>query len=278
MPANLFVSYSRRDFPFVRDFVRSLRESGMNVWLDVTNLSAGERWSSRIETALKESAYVLVVVSPYSLKSAQVQREIEAADQYQKVIVPVLLQTTVLCKRLQEIQYVDFRVSYEKALHIVLARLRNQAPSATEDWLDIPPKPSSWMGFVPLLYVACPQAVKTVSLLTAISAFFKVFVGFLSCTYLGGDGAFLGSFIILFTIFWMWWTYRAANRRVTFIEMVVLDFVVLVLPLCGLEANPPILWFFIATPFDLAIVVTILWSRSYRRWMVAYPYGLGSKN
>src|SRR6266446_6063167 len=137
MAAKLFISYSRRDFPFVRDFVRSLRESGMDVWLDVTNLSGGEPWNSRIETALKESAYVLVIVSPYSVKSAQVQREIEAAAQYQKLIIPVLLQTTVLCRRLQEIQYVDFRVNYEKALHILLARLRNQPPSATEDWLDI---------------------------------------------------------------------------------------------------------------------------------------------
>jgi len=278
MAAKLFVSYSRRDFPFVRDFVRSLRDAGMDLWLDVTNVSGGERWNARIETALKECTHCLVVVSPYSLKCAEVQREIETAAQYQKVIVPVLLQTTVLCKRLREIQYVDFRVRYQKALHILLGRLRKEAPNVTEDWLDIPARPSSWMGFVPLLYIACPPVIKVVSLLTAISVFFKVFLGLLIIYYLEWEAGVVGSIIILLSIFWTWWTFRAANRRVTFAEMAALEFLLLVFPLVWLAADELFLLLSIATPFDLALVITILCSKSYRRWMVAYPYGLGVKN
>ena len=106
MAAKLFISYSRHDFPFMRDLVRSLREAGMDLWLDVTSLSGGERWNTRIETALKECTHCLVVVSPYSMKSAQVAHEVEVADQHQKQIIPVLLQTANLSERLQTTQLV----------------------------------------------------------------------------------------------------------------------------------------------------------------------------
>jgi hypothetical protein len=171
----------------------------------------------------------------------------------------------------REIQYVDFRVRYKKALHILLHRLRNEAPNVTEDWLNIPARPTSWIGFVPLLYIACPTVVKVVSLLTAISVFFKVFAALWVITG-------VGSIIILLSIIWMWLTFRAANRRVTFAEMAALQFVVVAIPLIWLAADTPFLYFLIATPFDLAVVITILCSKSYRRWMIAYPYGLGAKN
>lgn len=107
MAEKLFVSYSRRDFPFVRDLVRSLRNAGVDLWLDVANLSSGERWDSRIEAALKACSHCLVVVSPYSMKSAEVAREIEVADQFQKEVIPLLLQTANLSERLRTIEWSD---------------------------------------------------------------------------------------------------------------------------------------------------------------------------
>ena len=272
MAEKLFVSYSRRDFPFVRDLVRSLRIAGVDLWLDVVNLSGGERWNSRIEAALKACSHCLVVVSPYSMKSAEVAREIEVADQFQKEIIPLLLQTANLSERLRTIEWIDFRVTYEKALSILIARLRGEAPTTTEEWLDAPPRPLRFMGFVPLLYIVCPRAVKTISTLIFFSGGVRIFAGLACFSYIGGEDAIvIGSIVSLWTAFAMWWAFRAANRRATLGEVVAFQSMTVVIPFFGLAADKPLLLFLVTMPLDLALLIAIVASKTYRRWMPAYP-------
>jgi hypothetical protein len=275
MSLKLFISYSRRDFPFVRDFVRSLREAGMDLWLDVANIRGGERWNASIEAALNGCTHCLVIVSPYSMKSAAVAREINFATEHQKAMIPVLLQTTPLSEKLQSIQWVDFRVSFEKALRVLLARLRGEARSAVEEWLDTPPHRSHMKGFVPIAYVICPRPVKVISLLVGLSVSFKLFGG-LVCTMLHReDSALVGWTVVIMTGFCLWWDYRAVNRRVTFTEALGMQCFMILIPFFGLLADRPILFLLLGIPVDLALLVAMLASKTYRRWMTAYPYGAG---
>ena len=79
MPAEspkVFISYSRADFAFVRELALRLRASGIEIWFDVLALPPGENYLTEIEAAIGECSHCLVVVSRYSMRSAEVQREV----------------------------------------------------------------------------------------------------------------------------------------------------------------------------------------------------------
>jgi hypothetical protein len=273
--ARPFISYSRRDLPFVRDLVRGLRQAGIEPWLDLTGVSGGDRWNASIETALRECSHCLVVVSPYAMRSVEVRRELAFALQHHKPVVPVLLQTTQLPEDLKSSQWIDFRISYDRALRILLARLRGERLHADTDLLAAPPRPRKFLGFVPMLYIACPTAVKTVSGLVFIAGFLKFMLGFFLTDFAQGDQVVLGGLLALTAVFAMWWTFRAANRRSTFTEMAFVAGFPVFFTCLGLTDDPRILWPLLVIPLDLIALMTIIRSRAYRRWMTTYSVGWG---
>jgi len=281
MSAKVFISYSRRDFRFVRDLALDLREAGMNPWLDVTSIRGSERWNSRIQSALQECAHFLLVVSPYSLKSPHVQRELRQALEDGKPIVPVLLQTTDLGEQLGDIEYIDFRVDYTKAFATLVSLLRGEDPQLS-DWLDIPPKPTSnFLRIVPLFYIPCPRSVKVISTLIAVSTLLKMMIAggaIFNVGSVGSGGAFFSALIAFFSALAMWQTWSAANRRVTFGDIATVPPILFLFSFFPLLAAVPIWEFLITTPLDCVALVMMFRSKSFRRWMIAYPYGLGAKN
>jgi hypothetical protein len=66
---DVFVSYSKKDAPFVRSLTEALRERGVKVWYDSGELRVGENFMRRIEDALEQSRYFLLVISPEYLSS-----------------------------------------------------------------------------------------------------------------------------------------------------------------------------------------------------------------
>jgi predicted nucleotide-binding protein len=94
----VFVSYSRHDVERVRPLVeavkREIEKRGLPVelWMDVSHLHPGERWDASIADALQSSIGFLFFVSPHSMESGWVRREIEvAAAAPDRLIIPVLL-------------------------------------------------------------------------------------------------------------------------------------------------------------------------------------------
>ena len=71
----VFISYSRRDITFVHQLAADLERAGLTTWWDVSRLAGGEIWTQTIETALQDSQYCLVVLSPNSLKAEWVRKE-----------------------------------------------------------------------------------------------------------------------------------------------------------------------------------------------------------
>jgi predicted nucleotide-binding protein len=66
---DVFVSYSRSDFPFVQELTRSLEERGVSVWYDAGQLRIGDSILRSIENALEQSRYFVLVISPDYLSS-----------------------------------------------------------------------------------------------------------------------------------------------------------------------------------------------------------------
>lgn len=67
--SQVFLSYSRKDLEFVEKLAGDLKKSGFEVWYDLSGLAGGAHWRREIETAIKNSQYIVVVLSPDSVES-----------------------------------------------------------------------------------------------------------------------------------------------------------------------------------------------------------------
>ena len=89
--AQVFISYSRKDLSFVEQLAQDLKRAGLEVWYDLSRLEIGERWSAEITNAIRNSDYVVAVLSPDSVESQWVEREILYAGNLKKRIVPIMV-------------------------------------------------------------------------------------------------------------------------------------------------------------------------------------------
>ncbi|NDJ78686.1 MAG: TIR domain-containing protein [Chloroflexi bacterium] len=106
--AQVFISYSRNDEAFVRWLAGNLENNGVNVWMDVQDLDAGIKWSTAIQDALKTCKVMVVVVSPDSMKSKNVEDEWQFFLDQKKPLVPLLYREAELHFQLSRVQYISF--------------------------------------------------------------------------------------------------------------------------------------------------------------------------
>lgn len=129
MGNHVFICYSRKDEEFVIKLAKNLKRQGVPVWLDQWDIPYGANWNRTIEMALIDCARLLVVLSPASVDSDEVQSEWLTAIDEKKVIVPILYQTCRMPFRLKPIQYINFTLRSPDdiaALNDVLAALGKQ--------------------------------------------------------------------------------------------------------------------------------------------------------
>lgn len=123
----IFISYSRLDQAFARRLSDSLTELGADVWMDVEDIPAGMKWSSAIQQGLDTADIMLVIISPDSMASRNVEDEWHYYLDNDKPILPVLLRPSKIHFQLNRIQYVDFAHQYyDKALAKLVVELRNK--------------------------------------------------------------------------------------------------------------------------------------------------------
>jgi hypothetical protein len=112
-PVTSFISYSRTDADFVLRLCQDLRGAGTSIWLDKLDIRPGEDWDESIARALAECGRMVIVLSPTSVASDNVLDEVGYALSKKKPIIPILLQDCEVPYRLNRIQYIDFRNSYD---------------------------------------------------------------------------------------------------------------------------------------------------------------------
>lgn len=64
--ARVFISYSREDYPFVKDLVRRLEAEGFRIWFDLTSLVPAADFSAEIRQAIEACDSVLIVAMIFS--------------------------------------------------------------------------------------------------------------------------------------------------------------------------------------------------------------------
>lgn len=103
-----FFSYSRNDSEFVLRLAEDLRAAGANVWLDQLDIEPGQRWARAVQEALTGCPLVLVVLSPSSVESSNVQDEVTFALEERKIVIPILYQDCKIPLQLRGFHYARF--------------------------------------------------------------------------------------------------------------------------------------------------------------------------
>jgi hypothetical protein len=106
--ARIFISYARIDEPFARQLAAALSKAEADVWLDVEDIPAGMNWSSAIQQGLNACELMIVILSPESMASRNVENEWQFYLDEQKPIIPVLWRKTRIHFQLNRLQYINF--------------------------------------------------------------------------------------------------------------------------------------------------------------------------
>ena len=132
--ARVFMSHSSKDEIFVKKLVEELRRRPLNVWVDDTELKVGDSIVSKISEGLKETDYLVIVLSKASVSSPWVQEELNAALTNQLagkgVILPVLIEDCEVPMLLKDRLYADFRHGFKVGLEQLLAVFDQEGESA----------------------------------------------------------------------------------------------------------------------------------------------------
>jgi hypothetical protein len=122
--ARVFISYSRKDEPFVRRIATDLDGYGVSVWLDVDEIPAGMKWSAAIQEGLITCDAMIIVISPDSMASRNVEDEWQYYLDRAKPLIPVRRAPADIHFQLNRLQYIDFHEQeYDIALGLLRAEL-----------------------------------------------------------------------------------------------------------------------------------------------------------
>jgi hypothetical protein len=88
---NFFVSHATEDGPAAVDVTAELERRGAGTWLATRDIQVGENYAAQIHDAIVESSHLVVLLSPASIASAHVQREVNLALDQGKALLPVVV-------------------------------------------------------------------------------------------------------------------------------------------------------------------------------------------
>jgi len=128
----IFLSHTSEDKPFVRRLKESLENHGVTkVWLDEAEIQIGDSLIKKIDEGLRMTKYIGVILSPRSIKSNWVEKELEIAMNREigtgeVVVLPLVMEECDLPTFLQGKLYADFYSpeKYDESLQKLLRRLR----------------------------------------------------------------------------------------------------------------------------------------------------------
>lgn len=87
----IFISHATADDNFVKELRIKLELHGLNVWVDSRNLRGGVKLRPEIEQAILEASYVIAVLSPSTINSPWVRKEINFAESKGHNVIPLML-------------------------------------------------------------------------------------------------------------------------------------------------------------------------------------------
>jgi len=126
----LFISYSHNDKDFVDKLGTKLTQKRIPVFIDRWELNVGESITGKIEDAITEASFLLVVLSKSSVASQWCKREINTGlvlelNKKRVVILPVLIEDCEIPLFLMDKFHADFRTDFNSGLMQVISSVSN---------------------------------------------------------------------------------------------------------------------------------------------------------
>lgn len=111
----VFISHANEDIEMANQLYEFLEINGYSPWLDKKKLKAGANWDYEIKKALKESTFVILLLSSTSVKKrGYVQKEFKYALEYSETkliddiyIIPILLDKCEVPDQLSKFHWID---------------------------------------------------------------------------------------------------------------------------------------------------------------------------
>jgi hypothetical protein len=124
---DLFISYSAKDTEFVQMLATDLAARGLKVWWDKWVMKVGDSLHRKIQDGITNSAWLAVVLSPHSVSSPWVEKELNSGlmkelEQKEVFVLPILYKDCQIPILLKDKIYADFRSSYKTGLSALLDR------------------------------------------------------------------------------------------------------------------------------------------------------------
>jgi hypothetical protein len=125
----MFICHASEDKAFVEKLVVELDFRALHAWFDQREILVGDSIVEKINLALKETRYVVVVLSKRSVNKPWVRRELGSSLMRQLsnegvLLLPVLLDECEIPPLLADIKYADFTRSFDKGLLDLLCAIR----------------------------------------------------------------------------------------------------------------------------------------------------------
>jgi serine/threonine protein kinase len=127
--SSVFISYSSADSDFAGKLASDLQASGIGVWFDKWEIKVGDSIIQNINDGIHDNDYLAIVLSPTSVQSRWVRKELNAAlmkeleESRSVVVLPILCKDCDIPPLLAGKHYADFRDDYERGLKEILAVL-----------------------------------------------------------------------------------------------------------------------------------------------------------
>lgn len=138
---HVFLSYRTKEETFALQLWASLRDAGLNIWMDRFSIQVGDDWMMSIQTALDTCEAMVAVISPLYIQSDYCMTELHRLTTRPKAgrIYPLLLHKVEPEQRpleIQRLQHIDFTKDhdptsqgYQRHVNDLIEALRKQHPA-----------------------------------------------------------------------------------------------------------------------------------------------------
>jgi hypothetical protein len=93
---SVFLSYSRHDSAVVDRIAEKIEQAGYPIWIDRTGIHGGEQWRNAIVDAIEAADVFIMFLSPNSVKSTNVRKELDLADTSKIRIIPISIASVTI--------------------------------------------------------------------------------------------------------------------------------------------------------------------------------------
>jgi len=137
MTKKIFISYAREDLATAKKLYADLKLHEFDPWLDEKNLLAGQNWRQFIPYQIKQSDYMILLLSDRSVRKrgfvqVEQKRALEIAEEFPDFdifVIPVRLNDCDIPSRLADIHCTDLFSDYEKGLDKIIKALEVERKS-----------------------------------------------------------------------------------------------------------------------------------------------------